>query len=89
MDRSELHTHLLRLTVAEILDRWPVAAGAFINHRLACIGCDFSPFDTLAEALAVHHIPPQTFLNQLSDSIDASQSLPQQGDKPLSKGENP
>jgi hypothetical protein len=46
---SPTERDLLRFTVAELLERWPTAAQVFIAYRLACIGCDFSAFHTLAE----------------------------------------
>jgi hypothetical protein len=32
---------------------------------MACVGCDFSGFDTVVEALEVHGVPAQAFLDQL------------------------
>jgi hybrid cluster-associated redox disulfide protein len=38
-----------RLTVAEVLRRWPQLGGVFLRRRLACPGCAMAPFDTLRD----------------------------------------
>lgn len=47
---------ILLIPVAEALRRWPAAAEAFIALRMACVGCAFSEFDTIQQALEAHHI---------------------------------
>ena len=44
----------LELSVLDVLSRWPASARLFLRYRMVCIGCDFSRFDRLGEALAVH-----------------------------------
>jgi hybrid cluster-associated redox disulfide protein len=56
---------ILQATVAEMLQRRPAAAQAFIALRMACIGCAFSAFDTVEEALEAHHIHPRRMLAAL------------------------
>jgi hybrid cluster-associated redox disulfide protein len=55
----------LKLTVGDLLTRWPAGARAFVEHRMACIGCAFSAFDTLEQALDVHHVPAASFFRSL------------------------
>jgi hybrid cluster-associated redox disulfide protein len=55
----------LKLTVGDLLTRWPAGARAFVEHRMACIGCAFSAFDTLEEALDMHHVPAASFFRSL------------------------
>jgi hybrid cluster-associated redox disulfide protein len=73
---------LLQLPVAGLLTRWPSAAQVFLGFRMACIGCDFSGFDTVVEALEVHGVPAQAFLDHLMAamlSAPTSTSDPIQG----------
>jgi len=51
----------LDLTVAAVLTRWPQSARAFLDQRMACVGCEFSAFDTLREALDIHAVPHAAF----------------------------
>jgi hybrid cluster-associated redox disulfide protein len=55
----------LDLPITDYLARRPEAVSVFLALRLACVGCDFSAFDTLRQALSVHGIPPNVFLDQL------------------------
>ncbi len=61
----------LDLTVGDLLTRWPEAARAFWDHRMACVGCQFSAFDTLREALAVHQVLALEFFESM-DRISPS-----------------
>ena len=58
----------LDLPIADYLARRPEAVTVFLALRLACVGCDFSAFDTLRQALSVHGITPNVFLDRL-DSV--------------------
>ena len=59
----------LDFPVAEILARWPKAARAFLDHRMACVGCEFSAFDTLREALDIHAVPHAAFFAALERAL--------------------
>jgi len=63
----------LSLKVNELLARWPAAARGFLDHRMACIGCQFSGFDSLQEALDVHHVPVAAFFESF-ETASASES---------------
>ena len=60
---------LLRLPIAELLARWPAVAQILLNLRMACVGCDFCGFDTVAEALEVHGLTAAAFLAQLRPAL--------------------
>ena len=60
---------ILDLPVADLLERWPVTAGVFLHHRMACIGCVFSGMDTARQALAAHGIEHDGFRRQLTQAI--------------------
>lgn len=60
---------LLRLPITELLARWPEAVQILLDLRMACVGCDFGSFDTVAEALEVHGLTAATFLAQLRPAL--------------------
>ncbi|HSB88420.1 MAG TPA: DUF1858 domain-containing protein [Anaerolineales bacterium] len=61
----------MKLTIGDLLTRWPTGARAFVEHRMACIGCAFSAFDTLEEALDMHHVPAASFFRSLEGAAPA------------------
>ncbi len=54
------------LTVEEVTRRFPGTACAFLDHRMACLGCAMAPFDTLGDAAAVYGLDPGAFVRELS-----------------------
>jgi hybrid cluster-associated redox disulfide protein len=71
--------------VADLLKQWPGAVRAFLDHRMACPGCPFSVFDTLAEALAIHHVPIDAFTTDVERAIGRAVGSP--SGKPSPQGE--
>lgn len=59
----------LDLTVADLLTRWPPSARAFLDQRMACVGCEFSAFDTLREALEIHAVSSAAFFAALEPTL--------------------
>ncbi|MDR3577012.1 MAG: hypothetical protein P4L50_24365 [Anaerolineaceae bacterium] len=57
------------LSVAELLSSWPQTIPIFIRHRLYCVGCLMSTFDTLGEVVCNYHLPEQTFFAELRQAI--------------------
>jgi len=55
----------LEWKVAEVIERCAGASVVFSRFRMACVGCHFSRFDRLDEALEVHGLDPQDFLEAL------------------------
>ena len=45
---------LLNMLVAELLAFSPAAAAVFIERGMACVGCPFARFETVAEAAAIY-----------------------------------
>ena len=60
------------LTAAEVMQRWPVTIPVFIRHCLACVGCPFAPFETVAEIPAIYGLRIDDFIRELQQTIDAS-----------------
>lgn len=59
-----------KMTVAEILDRFPETAAVFIRRRMACVGCPAEDFDTLEDAARIYQIDVQELLNDLQQAIE-------------------
>lgn len=69
---------MLDLPVADVLERWPAAMRLFLDHGMACLGCPFNTFDSLGEALAIHHISTAAFVDGLQKVSDlGGYALPQ------------
>lgn len=56
----------LDLPIREYLAQRPQAVDVLLDLRMGCIGCDFSKFDTLRQALGAHGIPLPHYLDRLS-----------------------
>jgi hybrid cluster-associated redox disulfide protein len=55
----------LDLPIREYLAQRPQAVDVLLDLRMGCIGCDFSAFDTLRQALDAHGIPHPHYLDRL------------------------
>ncbi|MFN8471468.1 MAG: DUF1858 domain-containing protein [Anaerolineae bacterium] len=58
------------LTVEDVLNRWPATVPVFMQHRMACVGCDLASFETLAEAVAIYGLDLKAFLAELELAIN-------------------
>ena len=67
----ESHTISSNLTAAEVMQRWPATVPIFIRHCLACVGCPFAPFETLAEIPAIYGLRMDDFIRELQHTIDS------------------
>ena len=61
---------LLAMTIDEIMRRWPESVSHFLAHKLNCVGCPITPFETLAEVIAIYKLPPE-FLEDLVKLLSA------------------
>jgi len=73
MPNVELQTNL---PLAEILTRWPETIPVFLEHRMACVGCALSAFDTLEEALVIYRDPAGTVLAAINRAISNAAAYP-------------
>ena len=69
MEPQTISSHV---TAAEVMQRWPATVPVFIRHRLACVGCPFAPFETLAEIPAIYGLCADEFMGELQQSIDST-----------------
>jgi hybrid cluster-associated redox disulfide protein len=75
MNDSAESASWLQLSVLEVLNRWPASAQLFIRRRMACVGCAFSRFDRVGEALEVHALNPGEFLEGLRAVVRSQDQL--------------
>lgn len=66
-------------TVAHVLRRWPTTIPVFIRHRMACVGCSMSAFETLKDAASIYGLDLAEFLNELNRAIRPTIVGPQEG----------
>jgi hybrid cluster-associated redox disulfide protein len=59
--------------VADLLKKWPETIPVFIKHRMACVGCAMSSFETLKDAASIYRLPCQQLLDDLQKSIGTAQ----------------
>ena len=52
-------------TVGEIMRRWPGTIAVFLRHRMACVGCPMSGFDSLAYVSTEYAVPLAGLLDEL------------------------
>lgn len=58
-----------KLSVSELLNCWPETAPVFIRHRMACIGCPMSQFETLEGAAAVYDLDLDSLVRELQQIL--------------------
>lgn len=58
-----------QLTVSELVTAWQETIPVFIRHRMACVGCPVSPFETLENVAVTYGLKLDTFLNELETAI--------------------
>ena len=61
------------LTLKELFDRWPQAIPVFLHHRMICVGCSMSIFDTLADAMTNYGLSEAAFQAELAAAVGSGQ----------------
>ncbi len=49
-----------------LLDKYPKLAEVFNAHGMACVGCVFSRFHSVADAAAIYKLDPESLIAELS-----------------------
>lgn len=62
LDPTQFHP---RMSVEELLTIHPRAAEAFIDRRMACVGCPIAPFETIEEVVRIYGEDTQRFLESV------------------------
>jgi len=58
------------LTTNEILSQWPETIPVFLAHRMSCVGCLMSAFDTLEDASIVHGLPVDDVVRAMNQRLE-------------------
>ena len=66
-------TELLDVPVSHVLAAGPAAAQIFLDHGMACLGCPFAPFETLAEVASIYRVDARSLAQAL---IEAGVAVP-------------
>jgi hypothetical protein len=62
---------LKEMTIAEAIEQWPQIASLFLQHRLACLGCDMAGFCTFGDIRAHYaSVDLPALLAELQDLIE-------------------
>lgn len=59
----------LKTSVAELIKDRPEVIPVFLRHRMACVGCSMSMFETLGDAARIYGIAPEVFVRELEDTL--------------------
>lgn len=62
---------LKQMTIAEAIEQWPQIAPLFLEHRLACYGCDLAGFCTFGDISAYYaHVDLPALLAELQALVE-------------------
>lgn len=67
---SAIVEELDRMTVDEVLRRWPETAVIFRQYGLACLGCAVAPFCEVTAVANIYNLPQEQFLADLRAAIE-------------------
>jgi hybrid cluster-associated redox disulfide protein len=66
------------LIVADVLSRWPGTIPVFLQHRMSCVGCHISKYDTLAEVIDIYNLEEKALLSELNRAIQLKEYSPEE-----------
>lgn len=58
-----------RMTVDEIMRRWPATIRVMIRNKMLCIGCPIGIFHTVGDACAAHRLDEEAFSKELLEAM--------------------
>lgn len=61
-----------KMTVDDVLRRWPDTAVIFRQYGLACLGCAVAPFCEVTAVASIYNLPKEQFLADLHAAIEFS-----------------
>lgn len=61
-----------RMTMDDIMHRWPATIRVVLRHRLLCVGCPVAAFHTVEDAIREHQIDGRQFREELNAVIKQS-----------------
>jgi hybrid cluster-associated redox disulfide protein len=66
---------IIQIPIQSLLRLFPALTYVFIEHRLACIGCSFSRFHTIDQAIVMHHIGDEVTSRVMEQVIEVCKTL--------------
>jgi hybrid cluster-associated redox disulfide protein len=57
------------MTIAALLREWPETIPVFLGHRMACVGCSMSSFETVRGAAEIYRLQFEGFYSELETVI--------------------
>ena len=60
-----------RMSVSELLYRYPMCIPVFLGHRMACVGCSMAAFDTIADAANHYGLAVELLLEELRGVVQS------------------
>ena len=60
-----------RMTVDEIMRRWPAAIRVMIRNKMLCIGCPIGIFHTVSDACDAHRLEKEAFSKELLEAMQS------------------
>ena len=61
---------LTKMTVEDVLERWPQTAEVFNRYSPTCIGCAVAPFCTISDAARIYGLSLENFTADLKKVIE-------------------
>lgn len=68
MDASSLE----RLSMDDIMRRWPATIRVILRHRLLCVGCPIAPFHTIEDAVREHGLDGVRLREELLAAVSSA-----------------
>jgi hybrid cluster-associated redox disulfide protein len=69
-------TDIAKLSVAEIMSRWPPTIRLFLDRRMHCVGCPIAPFHTVVDAAGEHGLSYDVLLGELAARAGRDEDRP-------------
>ncbi len=60
-----------KMSVQELLDRYPRAISVFIKRRMLCVGCPTGAFHTVEDVARIHGYRLESLLSLITDALQA------------------
>jgi len=58
------------INIREVLDKYPQLLEVFLDHGIACAGCQLASFETIEQGVSSHGIDVDKFVQLLNDHIE-------------------
>ncbi len=66
----------LQMTIGKLLEQWPACASVLNESRMACVGCELSAFETVADAARIYDVDVRQFLDALKAAARLAAETP-------------